>query len=399
MPSVVMPEVGSAPHRSSERVPVRVLTVIGSLRPGGAETYVANVSEAIRAHGVDMEICALERTGPLLEKVDRARITVHDTSFPRRASRLNFIRMMRTVADLRRIITAGRFDIVHTYLYSADVLGVPAARAAGCKRIIISRRSMHGWVHEPKPHLHAVEQVVNRFATELIACSNAALRDAEASESHLPQLRTVIYSGVDVAAYQPARLQEQGPLRLVTVGALAHRKGQEYAIDAVAQARQKGIDVRLELVGRGPDEGMLRARVAAAGVSEAVTFVGELADPRPNLQNADVFLLPSRQEGFSVALLEAMASSMPVIATDVGGNAEALVDGMGGRVVAPFQSEAIAAAISELAQDRQRLPAMGAFNRGRVTELFSIEASAQRLADWYLRGPSSQGIKARPTAG
>jgi glycosyltransferase involved in cell wall biosynthesis len=365
----------------------RVLAVIGSLRPGGAETYVASIAPRMRALGVDMEICALERTGPLLARLVDAGVAVHDSPFPRRRSWLNGMRMLQTIGAVRRLIARGKFDVVHTYLYSADLIGVPAARLAGCGRVIISRQAMHGWVHAPGRFRHGLEQTSNRLAHELIACSQATLRDAEAHERILPPVRTVIYNAVDVGAYVPARTGGEGPLRLVTVGALAHRKGQVYAIEALGRARAAGADAVLTLVGRGPDEELLRHKVDEAGLSAFVTFAGEQPDPRPYLRAADVFLLPSRQEGFSVALLEAMASSLPAIATDAGGNAEALVDGSGGRVVPPRDPEAMASAIVELIRQRPRLKAMGAFNRQRVADCFSIDASATKLADWYVSGP------------
>jgi glycosyltransferase involved in cell wall biosynthesis len=82
-----------------------------------------------------------------------------------------------------------------------------------------------------------------------------------------------------------------------------------------------------------------------------------------------------------------MASSLPAIATDAGGNAEALVDGMRGRIVPAAEPAAMASAIAELARDRAKLAAMGRFNRERVTKTFSVEASAGKLADWYINGP------------
>jgi glycosyltransferase involved in cell wall biosynthesis len=378
---------------------LRVLTVIGSLRTGGAETYVANVTPALKAHGVHMEICALERTGPLLGPLEERGIRIYDTPFPRRTAPLNSVRMLWTVEALRRIIRAGRFDVVHTHLYSSDVLGAVAARLAGCRRVIISRHALHSWIHEPKLLLHGVEQVTNLLVNELIACSKAVLRDAEAHERLLPRIRTVIYNGVDFGAYQPVPTHVEGPLRLVTVGALAHRKGQEYAIQAMAQVINAGTDATLCLVGAGPDEAMLRRMVAEAGLRDRVTFAGQQDDPRPFLADADVFLLSSRQEGFSVALLEAMASALPAIVTDVGGNAEALVDGKGGRVVPPLQPGPMAAAISELSRNRESLREMGGFNRRRVRELFSLEASARRLADWYTNGPPPRVAPGAPPGG
>src|SRR5712664_343460 len=129
---------------------VRVLTVVGSLMLGGAETYVSRVVRAIRSYGVDMEICALERTGPLLAHLEEDGVLVHDTPFSSPNYRSTMSRLLATVDAIRRVVKAGRFDIVHTYLFWADVLGVTAARLAGCRRIVISRRALHGWTHEPK---------------------------------------------------------------------------------------------------------------------------------------------------------------------------------------------------------------------------------------------------------
>jgi glycosyltransferase involved in cell wall biosynthesis len=175
----------------------------------------------------------------------------------------------------------------------------------------------------------------------------------------------------------------------VTVGVLAPRKGQEFAIEALAILIRSGVDATLAFVGSGPDEAMLRRKASDAGISDRVTFAGEQLDPRPYLAGADLFLLPSRQEGFSNALLEAMATSLPVVATDVGGNAEAFIDGEGGRLVPPQQPAAMAAAIAELAKDRSRLAEMGRVNRQRVAELYTLEASARNLAGWYLGGPAT----------
>jgi len=365
---------------------VRVLSVIGNLMLGGTESYVARMAREIKKYGVDMEICALELEGPLLRSLEESGIRVHGTPYASRIQQSNTLTLARTVNAIRRIVAEGRFDIVHTYLFWSDVLGVSGARLAGCHRVIESRRSLHDWTHSPSAFFHGLEQITNLFAHELIANSRVALLDAEAHERWLPRIRTVLYNGVDVEDYQPAQIRVDGPLRIVTVGALAPRKGQEYAIEALALLIASGVDATLELIGSGPDDAMLRRKASDAGVADRVTFAGEQLDPRPHLTGADLFLLPSRQEGFSNALLEAMASALPVVATDVGGNAEAIADGVGGRIVPPQQPEAMAAAITELATDRRQLVEMGRANRRRVAELYTLEASARNLADWYING-------------
>ncbi len=365
----------------------RVLSVVGSLGLGGAETFAARVAIAIRDYVVDMEMCALEREGPLLKELEENGIIVHATPYPTRTNRSNTMTLLRTVNSIRQIVRAGRFDVVHTFMFWADVLGVAGARLAGCRRVIISRQALHDWAHGQQASFHWLEQSSNLFAHELLANSATVMEDTERHERFLPSRRAVIYSGVDSRNYSLARPRLEGPLRMVHLGALAPRKGQEYALDAMALLREAGVQTTLTLVGAGPDEAMLRQKVAATGLGELVTFAGAHADPRSFLADADLFVFPSRQEGFAVALLEAMASGLPVVCSTVGGNPEAVIDGKGGRLVPPEDAAALAAAIAVLARDRAQLVVMGRFNRDLIDHKFTLDAAVRRLADWYLNGP------------
>lgn|SRR5437773_2348068 len=379
----------SATGEPSPHGKVRVLSVIGSLRFGGAEARVARFAQAVRPHGVDMEICALERTGPNIQPLEEAGIRIHGTPYLARPFRSNTWMLIRTINAIRRIVRGGRFDLVHTNLFWADVLGVAGARLAGSRRIIQSRVALHSWVHEQTAFFHGLEQASNVLSNEMIADCEASLKDAERHEPFLPSKRGVIYSGVDIPDFPMARPRMDGPLRLLTLGVLAPRKGQEYAVEAMAVLKQLGVEAHLELVGAGPDEKMLRQKVVADRLQDVVSFEGPAPDSRPYFANADIFVFPSRQEGGAIALQEAMASSLPVVAANVGGVPEALIDGKGGRLVPPRDPRALAAAIAELGRDRQRLPDMGQFNRLRAIEKFSLEKSARQLAEWYMNGPTS----------
>jgi len=369
---------------------VRVLCVIGSLMVGGAETFLARVAPEVQKHGIEIEICALDPTGPRLAELESAGIRVHGTPYPERTTHSNTLTLLRTVAHIRRLVRAGRFDVVHTHLFWADVLGVPGAKLAGCPRIIVSRVALHAWAHSKSRLFHALEQASNAMADEAIVNSQAVLRDVVAHERQFPRVRTVIHYGIDVDSYPASTLRHEGPLRLITVGALAPRKGQEYAIEAIRQLSSAGVDVELTLLGSGPDEAKLR-RIATTGVLGRVKFAGQHEDARPFLSSADVLVMPSRQEGFSLAILEGMAAALPVVATDVGGNAEAIVDGEGGFIVEPANPEALATAIKALVDDPSLRASMGRFNRMRAQEKFSLEASARDLASWY-RSPDGHGV-------
>jgi hypothetical protein len=158
--------------------PLRVLSVIGQLWVGGAETYLTRIAPRIRQHGVAMEICALNRVGTRLSELEQAGIRVHGTPYGSRVGKSNTVTLLKTIESIRQIVRSGRFDIVHTYLFWSDLLGVTGARLAGCPRIIVGRRAMHAWTHSRSALFHGVEQFTNVLANEVIANSEAVLRDS-----------------------------------------------------------------------------------------------------------------------------------------------------------------------------------------------------------------------------
>lgn len=363
--------------------PLRVLNIVGSLELAGTEQYIVRVAPLLRQYGIDVEICVLDRRGPLLAIAESAGIRVHGMhARSRRSAGLAFAGLA-TVKEIARLIRRGGFDIVHSYLFHAEVVGTPAARLAGVRRVIISRRAVYPWRRPKGLHYFLLETATNAFAHEVIANSFVVLHDAERTERLLPRSRAVIYNGVDAASYPLATPGTSQPLRLVTVGALEPRKGHEYGLGALRLILDAGIDARLTVVGGGSDENILRRIAKETSIDQQVLFAGPQLDPRPFLVDADIFLLPSRQEGFSNALLEAMASGLPVVATDVGGNREAVIDGEGGAVVRPLDPSAIAEAVLKLAGARDHLAGIGAANRQRVAEVFSLDASVRNLAAWY----------------
>ncbi len=362
---------------------LRVLNVVGSLALGGTEQYIVRMAPALRRYGIETEVCLLDRTGPLLEFAESAGIHVHGTRARGHLSRTLAYAGFATIREIASLIRRRHFDVVHSYLFHAELVATPAARLARTRRVIVSRRAVFPWRRPGGAHYFLLESVTNMLANELIANSHVVLADAERTDRLLPKTRTVIYNGVDPDRYGIASPRRTGKFRLVTVGALAPRKGQLYAIEALRLVRDAGVDAQLTLVGGGSDEELLRRASRSNRVGEHVAFAGPRLDPRPFLLDADLFLLPSRQEGFSNALLEGMASGLPAIVTDVGGNREAIVNGEGGMVVPPFDPRALARAIIALAQSRELLSAMGKANRRRVEEIFSLEASARKLAAWY----------------
>jgi glycosyltransferase involved in cell wall biosynthesis len=177
---------------------------------------------------------------------------------------------------------------------------------------------------------------------------------------------------------------QNGALRLLFVGAYGRRKGCPELIEALAKVRADGHDVTLRIVGKPDqkgDEELVAARIAATGTSDAIEFAGVLsADELPrSYRAADVVCLPSWHEGLPMALLEAMAFGVPIVATRAGGIGDLVVHGSTGLLVEPGDVEALAGAIRALAEDSDLRRRMGADGLARVRALASSAAIA---AEW-----------------
>ncbi|MBU0595764.1 glycosyltransferase, partial [Candidatus Bipolaricaulota bacterium] len=171
---------------------------------------------------------------------------------------------------------------------------------------------------------------------------------------------------------------------VVAVGNLHPRKGLEELVTAASQVAADVPTAYWVVVGR--DDGMgpeLRTRIERAGLQGRVRLVGPREDVARILAAADVVVHPSRQEGFSNVVLEAMAAARPLIVTDVGGNAEAVVHGESGLVVSAQDPDALAGAIKRLLADPEEAERLGTVARRRVEELFTIDRMVGGVAAMY----------------
>jgi glycosyltransferase involved in cell wall biosynthesis len=178
----------------------------------------------------------------------------------------------------------------------------------------------------------------------------------------------------------------EAPTRILFLGQLGERKGVDVLLDALATLDARGLAWRATLGGNGEVEAA-QARAAALGIGDRIAFpgwVGE-AEVRTLLGAADLFVLPSRAENQPVAILEAMAAGLPVVATAIGAIPEQVLDGETGLLVPPGDAAALADALATLIDSPARRAAMGAAGHARFAAHFSIEATAERFAALYRR--------------
>jgi glycosyltransferase involved in cell wall biosynthesis len=178
-----------------------------------------------------------------------------------------------------------------------------------------------------------------------------------------------------------ARLGWHTAPRAIFVGRLAPEKGLDTLIAAWPEVRARFPMAELMLVGEGPEQGALenlaRAKKLSIGHGQAIEFPGSVVDSTDALGQVDLFVLPSREEGMSIALLEAMALGIPVVASSISGNRKLIDDGEHGRMVAPDDPVGLARAIIAQWEDFERAVSMGLAARSRVEREFSIQAVAR----------------------
>ncbi|KHK01388.1 glycosyltransferase family 4 protein [Desulfovibrio sp. TomC] len=228
-----------------------------------------------------------------------------------------------------------------------------------------------------------------RHAAQVVANSRGLAGLARQSAGETPIL--MIPNGVDTERFRPAgesgaagavgESGAAGPVRLVFVGRVVRQKGLDVLLDALSRLPAE-LDYRLTIVGDGPLRPELAERAAGLGLADRVAFAGWAArEAMPGLLGgADLFVFPSRDEGMPNAVLEAMASGLPVVATRISGNEELVGDGETGFLVPPDDAPALAHALARLLADPGLCRRMGAAGRERVVREYSWQSVAERYA-------------------
>lgn len=372
--------------------------VIGTLDIGGAETQLVEMARALDPRFAP-SVCCLASSGPLAGRLADAGIavTVIGLHSPRQGR--GWSRFLPAVArvpiDVARFIwhvRTTRPAIVHGVLMHAYVLGALAGKLTGVPVVVSSRRSQ-SFFKAGRPILRLGEQVANRWTHRVVANSEAVKQDAVAFEGLHPESIDVIYNGVDLEVYDQVddrtrqALREElhlgcGPVVIVVANLIGY-KGHAYFLRAWAEVCHSIPDAVALLVGDGPVRAQCEAEVRELGIARNVRFLGVRRDVPALLTVADLLVHPSLHEGFCNALIEAMAASRPVVATDVGGNREAVADGLTGLLVPACDAGRLAEATLSVLREPDRGAAMGRAGRQRVADRFQRRRMLRQYETLY----------------
>ncbi len=293
---------------------------------------------------------------------------------------------------LSRMIKRNQIDIVQTYHFKSDTYGALIARLSGVKRLVSSKRDT-GDLKAPFHFL--LNRLVNPLVKGIIVVADAVGQVVSENEKLPSKKLTTIYNGVDLKKFQPPGKEESLKCKKklglegsdFIIGTVAwFRPEKNYAIffEAVETLSRIIPNLKVVALGDGPLLNTFKELSEIKGFSKFTLFPGGVDDVRPYLNAMDVAcLVPGENEGFSNSVLEKMATGLPLVVTDIGGNSEAVVNGYNGIVIPPNDSRALAEAIVDLYNHPEKRKAMGANSRKRVEELFSIEKMVQQYEAYY----------------
>ncbi len=374
---------------------MRGVAILTSLFPpslGGIQTQTVALARGLAELGTEVHVVTRPAPGrPARE--DGGGFTVHRAGLSRGgpAATLAYVALAaRVVASL-----GARVSVLHAQqLLSPASVALVSGRLRRTPFVVASHAS--GAVGDlaalarQGPLGRVRFEALRRHAAAFVAVS-VPIRE-ELARAGVPEARIrSIPNGVDTRRFAPADGEERHRLRhalglppvpiAIYTGRLAPEKGVDLLLDAWAVVRRAGEPGLLCLVGDGADRAPLELRARDLGIVGAVRFTGAVADVASWLRAADAFVLPSRQEGLSVALLEAMACGLAVVATAVGGSGEAAGDAA--VLVPPRNAEALGDALLRVLVDPSRARALGERARRRAVDRFEILQVARRYVELY----------------
>jgi colanic acid/amylovoran biosynthesis glycosyltransferase len=272
-----------------------------------------------------------------------------------------------------------REGLDHFHTHFSSTVGLIAARAFGLRMSM----TLHGPAEFDDP---AGFHLAEKIAASTFACGISNYGRSQmmlnSSNEHWDRLE-VASLGIDPTVFEPRPPRDRPPpFQIVCVGRLAAVKAQHVLVDAIASLVASGRDVRLRLVGDGPDRTSLERAVAEKGLAGRVAFEGwQNQDAVLDIyREADAFALASFAEGVPVVLMEAMAMEIPCVATRITGVPELIRDGVDGLLVAPSDADELARAIARLVDDPALGRELGRAGRRRVLERYDLEKNVARLA-------------------
>lgn len=377
---------------------IKLLKFVTGFALGGTERQVVNLVKGIDLSTFELHVGCLNAVGHGVDGIKARGVPLVEYKINSLYKPNTFKQQLR----LARYVRDYKIHIVHSYGFYSNVFAIPASRLAGADVVVASIRDMGTMVTQKQKR---VEKLICRLA-DCILVNAEAVRQRLIAEGYPGQRIAVIRNGIDLSRFarqgnssrlrQELGLPPRAPL-VAVVSVLRPLKGIEYFLEAATLVSKHFPETRFIVVGDSVyREGSvvfgnrayrheLERYAHSLDLDGQVMFTGFRLDVAELLSEVTVSVLPSLSEGLSNTLLESMAAGVPVVATRVGGNGEAVEDGITGQLVPPHDAAALADAVCLLLDNPGLALSFGQAARQRVAEHFSLEQMVRETERLYLR--------------
>ena len=359
-------------------------------RVGGAERQAQRLARALVRHGAQVRVLTPREDEALPEEDRVDGIAVRRIPTPRVPGIGAGVLVFRVLADL----LSGHDDVIHVHIPGPMLIAAVLAGRIRRVPVVLKFANLSPgrgiWVDVPERGLRRrlIEAAARRVDGVVAISSRIARAAEEGGWRHVGR----IPNGIDLVAMAeelPPRIQARRTLAVegdpivLFVGRLSWQKGADILLDAWVRFVKRRPRARLLVLGEGPDEVKLRSQAEDLGIAGSIDFRGLRRDVGPHYAAADLFVLPSRYEGFPNVLLEAMAAGLPAIATRVSGSEDAIEDGRSGILVPPGEPGPLVEALIELADNPRLREIVGTEARKSAEGRYDINRVAEQTLAFY----------------
>ncbi len=361
----------------------RIMHVIPTLVQSGAEKQLALLATRLPRDEFDVHVCVLTRPGPWSKLLEDAGIPVHYLGKRWKIDPLAYRKLVRLLRYFRPAL-------VHTWIFAANCYGRQAAFQAGVPHVLAGERCVDRW---KVWHELAVDRYLAR-RTDRIVTNSSGVVDFYAGHGIPADKFQVIPNGIDAATSPPARSRAEvlAELKLPdnakligAVGRLWPQKGYKDLIWSAELLKVVRPDSHLLIIGEGPQRMQLLRWRDSLGIADRVHFLGHRADVLDLLPHLSCFWIGSSYEGQSNAVMEAMNAGVPVVASDIPGNRDLVVDQQTGFLFPVGDRATLSRVTDRLLDDPQLAESLGQAGRARMRAHFSVEQMVDRHVELYRR--------------
>ncbi|RJO65801.1 MAG: glycosyltransferase [Candidatus Omnitrophota bacterium] len=363
-------------HHTARKV--KILYFLNSTTRGGAEEHVLNLLKHIDKTRFEAILaCPQELLNLLEEDIKPLGIKTYPATIRR-------WRNITGIISFLKVLNRERPDIVNSHLFFATRFAAPLAKIAGVPKVIETAHIREAWRQGVKK-MYWIDRIFYSNVDKIIAVSFAVKKYLSEEKGIKPDKIEVIHNGVDLKRFTPGKIEnEKEGMRIGVIGRLELQKGHKYFLRAISELNGTIENIKCFVAGEGIEKENLMKLAASLHIERNIQFLGYCKDIPKFIQTMDIIVLPSLYEGLPLVALEAGAMGKPVIATNVDGSPEAIIDKTTGLIVPAQDHVALKDAIAALLKNKQQAYEYGSNAQAHIREKFSLKKQLESTQNLYM---------------